>query len=108
MKKVISFQTSSKPEALDWKDRFNRLHETGRYTLLGFPFTCIEEKQALLDLYEAVPELLKDYPGVVDRFFRDADIAFDVAEKSIEEERRRNAPGDPDQLIHFNKTGAKQ
>ena len=90
MNKIVSFQGSSSPDKPEhWKTRFNRLHETGRFTLLGFPFTCIENKQALLDLYEAVPELLKDYPGVVDKFFENADIAMDVAEQSIEEERRR-------------------
>ncbi len=100
MNKVVSFQTS-KPEALRWKDRFKRLHEQGKFTMLGFPFTTIENKQALLDLYEAVPHVLKDYPGVVDKFFEHADIAMDVAEQSIEDERRRSAPGDPDALVQF-------
>lgn len=106
---VLSFPSTQTPDQPEhWKDRFNRLHETGRFTLLGFPFTCIEDKQALLDLYEAVPELLKEYPGVVDKFFESADIAFDVAEQSIEEERRRHAPGDPEALIRFRPSAGKE
>jgi hypothetical protein len=103
---VLCFPSQSKP--VHWKDRFKRLHEHGKYTLLGFPFTGIEDKQALLDLYEAVPDLLKDYPGVVDKFFHDADIAMDVAEQSIEEKRRRNAPGDPGALIRFRPVSEKE
>ncbi|MCF8112474.1 MAG: hypothetical protein K9K21_01335 [Desulfotignum sp.] len=92
----------------DWKDRFGKLYDQGNGTMLGFAFTTIREKRALLELYEAVPKILKDYPEVVEKFFKDADIAFDIAEKSVEDARRKNAPGDPEQLIHFNKTGAKQ
>jgi len=106
---VISFPSTPNPdEPVHWKTRFNWLHEHGKYMLLGFPFTCIEHKQALLDLYEAVPDLLQDYPGVVDKFFEDADIAMDVAEQSIEEKRRRNAPGDPGALIQFRPAAGRE
>jgi hypothetical protein len=106
---VLSFPSTPNPDQpVHWKTRFEHLHEHGRYTLLGFPFTCIEEKQALLDLYDAVPDLLRDYPGVVDKFFQDADIAMDVAEQSIEDERRRNAPGDPEALIRFRPADEKE
>jgi hypothetical protein len=68
---------------------------------MGVPFTRIEDKQALLALYEAVPELLKDYPDVVDRFFSAVDSAMDVAEQYIEEAWQKTAPGEPGQIIHF-------
>ena len=99
---VISFPSTHKPDKpVHWKARFERLHDQGKFSLLGFPFTCIEDKQALLNLYEAVPALLKDYPDVVDEFFSDADAAMDVAERYIEEARRKTAPGDPGALIQF-------
>jgi hypothetical protein len=102
--KVIAFPPSKKS---DWKARFERLYDQGYGTSLTFPFTCIREKQALLDLYEAVPELLKDYPWVVDKFFEDADIAFKVADEDIEEERLKNAAGAPNMLIQFKREGQK-
>lgn len=108
-RQVLSFPSTPNPDKpVHWKTRFERLHEQGKFTLLGFPFTCIQDKQALLELYEAVPELLKDYPGVTDKFFRDADIAMDVAEESIADERRRHAPGDPSALIRFQPAAGKE
>jgi len=103
---VVSFPTKDKP--VHWKDRFGSLYDQGKGTMLGFPFTCIREKQALLDLYEAVPVVLKDYPGVVDKFFEDADISMDVAEESIEKKRLRNAAGDPDALIRFRPAAGRE
>jgi hypothetical protein len=103
---VVSFPTKDKP--VHWRDRFKSLYDQGKGTMLGFPFTCIREKQALLDLYEAVPVVLKDYPGVVDKFFEDADISMDVAEESIEKKRLRNAAGDPDALIRFRPAAGRE
>jgi hypothetical protein len=99
---IMAFPSSKQS---DWKARFECLFDQGKGTLLAFPFTTIREKRALLELYEAVPRILKRYPEVVEEFFRDADIAIKVAKEAIEEERQRNAPGDPDALVQFKREG---
>jgi hypothetical protein len=104
--RIIAFPETQHPDG--WKARFEHLYDQGKGTLLGFPFTGIKDKHALLDLYEAVPGLLKNYPDVVNQFFEDADISFKVAEQSIEDARRRNAAGDPDALIWFRPAAGRE
>ena len=101
---IMAFPSSKQS---DWKARFQRIIDHGKGHFLCFPFTYIRNRDALFDLYEAAGEVFKKYPAVAEDFFDDAERAAELAEKSIEEDRLKTLPGDPEQLIHFNKTGAQ-
>jgi hypothetical protein len=85
----------------DWKARFDRVFAHGHGNFLTFPFTNILDRTALFQLYQAVPEVLKGHPGLVDDFFDNASLACQAAEKEIEKSRLKAMPGDPGQIVLF-------
>jgi hypothetical protein len=102
---VLSFPTNPKA---DWKARFDRIFDYDKGHILTFPFTYIKDRQALFDLYKAIPQVFSDYPGIVDTFFDDTRRACEVAEEAIEKERLKNLPGDPAALIRFRPAVGKE
>lgn len=103
MNKVVAFPAPIKSDSQDWEVRFHRIFDHGEGFFLTFPFTYFTHRQALLALYQAVPKVLSKYPGLVEEFFDDARRACETAEKKIEQDRLKNLPGDPGQLLTFNK-----
>jgi hypothetical protein len=92
----------------DWKARFNRIFDHGQGFFLTLPFSYVQEKTALLRLYQAVPEVLSGHPGLVASFFEDALRACETAEEKIETEQQKTLPGDPAQIIPFNQTAVRK
>jgi hypothetical protein len=93
---------------IDWKARFNRIFDHGQGFFLTLPFTYVQEKTALLRLYQAVPEVLAGHPDIAAAFFKDALRACETAEEKIETEQQKALPGDPAQIIPFNQTTTRK